>query len=305
VEVSASVFCDILALVAVAIHPSPEHPFTWASVPDLAYLADRVDRNGVVAVTHSGEALLLSEEGLVESRTKLNGARAVRYTGRALFTMARPDAGGSPTGEWIVSGQGESTVIVAHGVAVFSPKGIFSVPLFDTWSAVGVNGTGDSVVVMELPMNAPILTEYRVVGSTWAAVAPPLSPQVERVGFANMLPGFNDIRFVSQDTIVYIGSVWAFRSQMASIDESLTPHLSAPPLELAGEVGQPVNAWLFAVNLRTRVTLPLLRLDLRVFRRTRPQRFGSISVSKDGKWLYLACRDSIAKIDTTHFLTDK
>lgn len=295
-------------LIAISVNGIRTNPVNaqWAKAKDVAYIADRTDKQGVVAVTQNGEALIFDANGNRERSIPVDlDCRALSYqsshadTSETLILGRRSiDAVSKEATEQFsnIFGQNKNTIIISSGCTILTKKSAFSLPRFDRWSAIATRSDGNTVAYIESPMNVPILAEYSYNGTEWSSAREMITPMIEGIGFAAPAPGFNDARYISDTKIVYIGNILTM--QTAS-DNNLVKSLSPvfPNVELNLDKNPNEIVFLFMVDVRTRLTRIIIPLNIKDLPEIRYTRFGRMSVSFDNKFLYVLGDDSIARIE--------
>lgn len=278
----------------------------WAPIPNVIYLADRTDKQGVVAVTTDGKAHLIGPAGAIESTyTISDDSRALWYrTGDSekseSLVVSRSSlnivTGGITNPFANTFGQGNGTIIYSPGCTVMTPDSVFSVAKFSAHGAVAVRKDNRSIVVIDSPMAVPILIEHTFNGHEWSKPREPITPTIDALGFATPAAGFNDARFISAETVIFIGYIY---SNMLLTSEEIEARVRPviPKVELTLSSRANSTLFLFAVNLRTRMTHVVLSLKVFDSPEPRGQFFGRLSVSVDSKFVYILRHDGIARVE--------
>lgn len=296
----------LLLATSYAQKPTPMIP-GWATIPEVSYLADCTDVEGVVAVTHAQKALLLDANGKVVSGwTVPKGYRVLRFEGKPNSTSALLVA--APRMWDIVSneeyspapislGQGMSTIQLYRGCTVQTQDSTFSLPRF--WGAVTVRGDGKAISTIEHPLelNVPILREYTYNDHAWAESRDVITPMIEGLGFAVPLDRYDDLRYVGDHTLVFIGDFAVMQPpSQEKVNASL--HLVLKESDLALEARANKSVCLFSLDLRSHITRAICGLRIFVTREFGAMHMGTISVSYHSKFIYLRHKSGVARLDS-------
>ena len=297
----STIACSVL----IAAQVSPPHPWIWKALPDVTRLVDRIDAPGVVAVTAGHKAHVFNADG-TEKATIVFGkdSRPILYGRYGLIdypmipTIYPEVANSSPDLFLSFSAQQMNIICQSTGITVNTPHSVFSDTRFDNWSAIAVAADGHEISIIERPMSAPLLNRYTFDGDQWVPTGSTITPEVEKVGFACAVPGFADMRYISDQLLVFVGGIWPEQGiqpdSMKTLEQRLK--LKGTALELEDTRRRPGYLYLFMVNVHSRVTIPIARLVAYNSGEGRSSLLGRLSVSSDGHWLYLLCKQGVARV---------
>lgn len=295
----------MLISLVLASHIAVASP--WVKLRGIDSLIDRLDKPGVVAVCADGFARVLTAEGEeVEKLPIPTGALALFYSSEGLATYPNippiqisPDRKAAPL-HW---SQGYSLLCLSQGVTVRTEKSVFAYPIFDRYSAIAVRPDGAEICVLTNPMGVPVFARFSSPDQVyWAANPDLITPQMSPGVFATPIPRFNDLRYISTDSVAFIGI--AYDSSSGPKESSiLSPsEVAIPPFVLEKSRGAPARAYLAVTNLRTRVTHVRRRLECDSSGEPGGPRFGRLSVSSDSRYLFLFGPAGIERFDIESLL---
>ncbi len=275
----------------------------WSELTNVLYLADRLDAPGIVAVTTDSKAHVLDGQGKTEDVYNVpENSRVLRHgkysfngesyivTSRGLVDIVSNTDLRTLTK--LTFGQGENTVIMGQGCAVFTERAVFS-PSMGFFDAIAVRNDGESIVVIKSPMGVPILTTYSHNGTKWSESADQLSPMIEDVGFAGHLDRFSDLRFIDDNKLIYIGTI----KTLSPLDQSRLPDPLIQNGSLEIEKDGNLSIFLFAFDQRSWMTAPIVAGVVNNNGERGGLRFGQFAVSNDLSCAYVICWDGIARVD--------
>jgi len=277
----------------------------WKALPGVTRLVDRIDVPGVVAVTAEHKAYVLNADGTEKAKLVFGkDSQPILYGHDGLIgypkipTIYPEVVNSSPNLFLSFSAQQRNIICQSAGITVHTPYSVFSDTRFDNWSAIAVAPDGHEISIIERPMSAPLLNRYIFDGDQWVPTGSTITPEVEKVGFACALPGFADMRYISDQLLVFVGGIWPEKGTQAdsikTLEESL--RIKGTPLELEDTGRRPGYLYLFMVSVHSRVTIPVAKLVANNSGEGRSSPLGRLSVSSDGQWLYLLCRQGVARV---------
>lgn len=304
----SAIACSLL----MAAQVSTPHPWMWKALPHVTRLIDRIDAPGVVAVTADGKAYVLNADGTEKARVVLGkDSQPILYGHAGLIDGPKippiyPEAANSSPSLFLSFGAQQRNVIcISAGVTVHTPYSVFSDARFDNWSAIAVAPDGHEITIIERPMDAPLLNRYKFDGDQWVPTGSTITPEVDKVGFACPLQGFADMRYVADQLLVFEGGVWPEKGiqadSMKTLEEDLK--LNSTPLELEDVGARPGYLYLFMVSVHSRVTIPVAKLVASNLGEGRSGPLGKLSVSSDGHWLYLLCKQGVARVAVSKLIS--
>lgn len=267
-------------------------------------LIECVDASGVAVVSDSVNAVLLNEDGSVKTRLRAsNGFTPIRVshsqglemTAAEFTTFQMPNSlVASPLGT--VLGRQGGIVRVGGGVLVVSKLGLYARTGFDQWSGIGLSDPGDCIVTIDRPMNAPVLRVHRFVSGGWKEDQDSFSPEVEGAGFASPYPGYNDVVFVGQNTVCFIGGIYPAGGSSDSLASKVIDRwLLSPSIFVISDHPKPEIGYLFSFNIKTRVTTVLSKVHIAPGSMRSPS-FGHLAGSFDGSYLYVLGVNGILRL---------
>lgn len=298
-------FCSIVSC-AVAANARPWSTstggrlITVVDAPGIA-LSDGVN-NIVTVLNDKGEVALVKK---FDSQTAV-----VNYSQKRGFATAPLDISADYSSIWKetarypqVKGQhGGMIRRWSNNVIVETKKAVFAHRRFENWCGIAVNSTGDKIIVTEQPMNAPIYRTFVFTLDSWVELADPITPEVPGFGFAGVMAGLNDIEFLGDSMVLFVGGFWtATKPLPGAFDVKTFEKDLIDPVPIRIAAGPRASSgYIYALDLKRRLTTPILKLS--IYGGIDPfggSVTGRVSVSFDNKWLYVLGSDGIHRYDVS------
>lgn len=289
------------------------NPLEWVSCPSGAKLLYRTSGKGIGYVSKS-EVVILDGSGQIEKKLAIDPNDEPLYVDDEQGLVMAP--------RWILKNQpitenqskrhqnlylrpfSQNGGVFIEGLGV-TYYGESTLPLllaeYDGWSAVGINKQGTTVAQLRTLSISSALYTFRSVGKDWLAESRILSPYIENVANCSVLPGFNDIVFLDDLTIAYIGVLVGPINQ-PKYEEWLQTNadLKAWPLDIRKE--KPTPCFLFVTRLKDGYTKGYATLQYSDMGESRGPRENNIVMSSDGRYLYIRTGNRILKLVSDEML---
>lgn len=265
-------------------------------------LLDRANSPGVVAVT-TDKAIVYDADGRVDRQLPIPEAGVpISFDEKSLTCWPkippRFNAKDMPI-TLSFAGSGSSVFSLSAGLCIITPGAVFSCARFNGWCAAGIRPDNAEVCLMTRPMSAPILRTFTFQGESWVQSRATITPEVEDVGQVIAYPGYNDIRYVGQHSIVFLGKIWPEMSPSARSKLQRFLGNAKEPIQLdepSGSSSYLSDGFLFILNLDSLVTRPVAAVRLMGNTEGHGVAFGTLSVSSDRKFVFIRAATGVARV---------
>ena len=277
--------------------------------PGIHRLVDRIGVPGVGFVGEKSTCHVLSAKGKEEKQLRMGSGdiplwiedkRLVKSQG--LVYSDTEDTVGRP--QMKIFAQGGLPMYLYCGLVVDTGYDTLTLPRFEYYGAIAVDKEKSSAITLTATANIFLLTAYSNTSRGWLADDLQIAPTFENVAFPGIANRMNDLRFISKDKAVFIGSI------SSAIENRQFLARFRANLMIRDKVFRREPSF------RSNRTLFLMVLDLADDSHIQPilecvadgsgERggflVGNLSVSSDEKMLYIAGVDQIGALDIPSIL---
>lgn len=304
----------IQQLIGLLVSVTPIHFEPIATCPPYARLIEVLSETGI-AYQYKAEVISLSVNGTQTSRISIGPDLWALYSSKADGIVSiRPSelVSTSAVGKshpilsigYQVFAVGDTIFNVGRNVTLLKDELSFPIQGTNRYAGVAINSKSNGLVVFALPMTAPLLTYYHKVNEKWTYPAEVRTPEIEDVGFCTLLPGRNDIRFLNDDVITYIGAFSALDRKFDTTYPKLIQavnDLSRFPLNDPSFPNEG-TCFLFVTRMSDGLTQAVARFAYHSSSELGGGANGGMTVSADRNTLYIRTYDRILKVQTKELL---
>lgn len=273
---------------------------TFHACKGIQGVCDRLDAPGVVAYTNESATLFSSNSEKREKTFELAKGTVPAFYEKTGLALVRPWMPGlehynAPALRAMPTAQSGALLCLTPGLAVFTRQSVFSVPEFTGWSGVGVRFDQVEIAILQRPMSAPFIERFRFDGDQWVKFGGAITPEIPGVGLVGIVPGFNTMRYISGDKVVFVGALWPTLS--AELSRKIYP-LMPDVLELGEVKGKSAGrtAYLFCLDLRDRSTHVICKVLVDPIGEGYGVGMDKLSVSSDQQSVFLRAREGFYEV---------
>ncbi len=206
-----------------------------------------------------------------------------------------------PSYRQLILARAQSVLRVGPGLSFAGLQSRYSKPFFDQWDGVGFSRDGKVLIISEQPMSAPFIRVLRSEGHSWIPDEDVVTPEVEGVGLACIMRGHNDICVVDSRHILFFGGFWTIGSlgKSRQVDPASLLNVGQIRLEQGPRFA---TGYLFLVDLRSRLTVPVLAVQFDASGEARAPALGQIALSEDDKTIFMCATDGVWRVSASEVL---
>ncbi len=195
-----------------------------------------------------------------------------------------------------IGAQGEIPIRVGPGnyMTILAPKLSLGIHYVGGFGGVAVDPKGEKVVVVASPIKQTYIHQARFVQDHWTWLDTVVIPDIYDGNGLYMMPGYNDVRFIGDDRIVFIA-----QCDDSKLNSKGVLDLMHPPLN-GNFTGRRVeDLKLMFCRLKDGLCTVKARLGISIGPEMgRSYYAGSLTVSADQKWIYIRTGDEIKRISS-------
>lgn len=280
------------------------------SFPEPIALVERMDKPGFAVVRDERLEIYTDTGKLVSSRKRPKDASALyispsgepRYANPAILFSQQAD--GERKNLWtefsgVFSCQGATILQCGEYATLAVQRSMLTVDQFGNLSSIASNATGDRVAYLTCPVSASILRTYRRVEDKWFSDTGFITPHVPGIGHPSVIEGMNGSRFVSKNSLAYLGGFASLFYEAAGKLQTYVdsiPKLDVRPRKRFGQF-MTSRGFLFVTNVADGSTKAILSFEYR----TDPERMSfpamsSLVLSTDQKTLFVMIESEVWRV---------
>lgn len=284
----------------------------WYSSKTIVRFVDTIDLPGIAYQESRDTVTLLSPEAQVVKKIKFPRDSIPLWYSNAqglVFRPATPFESNSDTGPTKsvfdpilqIFAQGSNVFVRSTGITYVGSTSCFTFPHYDRLSGIGISPGKDLIALLTLPMSAPLLQIARRRDSDWSLDTFIRSPEIQGVGPCSILPRFNDLLFLNQDVVIFIGVfIGEVRTDRLNAFENRLMDLSAHGLDQDRAQREP--CYLFAMRVSDGLTEGVARFSFTPGAERGGPRIGILSKSYDRSVVYIKTSDGILQLSAKEVL---